>query len=523
MHKFIHRLFHGSTFLIIAIILFGAYLRLHRISEYMTFLGDEGRDMLIVKRMLVDHKFTLLGPTASVGGFFLGPIYYYFMLPFVWLFHLDPIGPAIMVALFGVATIYLVYRFASEVFDEITGLLCASLYAISPLVIAYSRSSWNPNIVPFFSTALMYVLWKTSFNRNKQLLFYVGIIFGIGLQLHYLFLFLFPVIVIFLFFYRYKESILYYLYGLVGFIIGYSFFLIFEIRHGFPNTRSIIQFIFFGKETGFIPQTMMATMSDVLYRLYGRLIFRIPPPEQLNSYTNIWQYMWPLSVWCTIIATLCASIAYVIHVIVSKRIKGLPKENNNRFSAIILFLFWLGVPILLFGLYHKGIYDYYFGLFFALPFLLVGMIIWLLRQSRIGQIIAYILVSILLYINWLGMPFRTPGNNQLRQTKTIARAALDKTNGQKFNFALMTGANSDHAYRYFFEIWGNPPVVIENYDNDPKRTTVTDQLIVICEQSDCHPLGSPLWEIAGFGRADITDQWPISFVNIIRLVHYKGV
>src|SRR4030042_6037624 len=96
---------------LVTILLLAGYERLHNIAGYMTFLGDEGRDVLIVKRMLVDHKFTLLGPTASVGGFFLGPIYYYFMLPFLWLWHMDPVGPAIMVALFGIATTFIVYKF----------------------------------------------------------------------------------------------------------------------------------------------------------------------------------------------------------------------------------------------------------------------------------------------------------------------------------------------------------------------------------------------------------------------------
>jgi hypothetical protein len=52
---------------LLVILCFGAYLRLHKIDLYMTFLGDEGRDVMIVKRMIVDHKWTLLGPTASVG------------------------------------------------------------------------------------------------------------------------------------------------------------------------------------------------------------------------------------------------------------------------------------------------------------------------------------------------------------------------------------------------------------------------------------------------------------------------
>src|SRR3989344_1677571 len=96
-----------------------AYLRIWHISDYMTFLGDEGRDMLVVKRMIVDGKWTLLGPTASVGGFFMGPIYYYFMLPFLWLWRLDPTGPAVMVALFGIATVYLVFRAGRDFFGTI--------------------------------------------------------------------------------------------------------------------------------------------------------------------------------------------------------------------------------------------------------------------------------------------------------------------------------------------------------------------------------------------------------------------
>ena len=159
--------------LLAVILLLGAYVRLYRISEYMTFLGDEGRDMLVVKRMIVDHKFTLLGPTASVGGFFLGPIYYYFMLPFVWAWGLDPTGAAFMVGLFGVATIYLVYRIGRDIFDPWVGLVASSLYALSPIVIAYSRSSWNPNLVPFFSTLLIYFLWRSVARNEKKFLFWI--------------------------------------------------------------------------------------------------------------------------------------------------------------------------------------------------------------------------------------------------------------------------------------------------------------------------------------------------------------
>jgi len=100
--------------LLLSILVFAAFLRLYRIQDYMTFLGDEGRDVLVVYNIL-HGKLTLLGPTASVGGFFLGPIYYYFMAPFLLIFNYNPVGPAVMVALFGIATVWLVYKFIGNI------------------------------------------------------------------------------------------------------------------------------------------------------------------------------------------------------------------------------------------------------------------------------------------------------------------------------------------------------------------------------------------------------------------------
>ncbi len=91
---------------LVLILTLAAFLRFYRLPEYLQFLGDEGRDVLVVMHMIVHHQWTLLGPTASVGGFYTGPIYYYFMLPFLWLSHLDPVGPAVMAALFGLATVF---------------------------------------------------------------------------------------------------------------------------------------------------------------------------------------------------------------------------------------------------------------------------------------------------------------------------------------------------------------------------------------------------------------------------------
>lgn len=495
--------------LLILILIVAAYLRLWRVSEYMTFLGDEGRDMLVVKRMIVDHKFTLLGPTASVGGFFLGPIYYYFMLPFLWLWRLDPTGPSVMVGLFGVATVYLVYRVGKDFFADWVGLVAASLYAVSPLVIAYSRSSWNPNVVPFFSSLLIYLLWRFSTRLRLLDVFWAGIALGIGLQLHYLFTFLGVVTVLWLIFAVPRTKFVRAM-GFVigGFLVGYAPFLLFELRHGFPNTQTLLRFLLEGKETGFEFSQFIKNINEVTFRLFGRLLFRFPQPEWWDRYAAVQQALWFGATRLAIFTSL-GTVAWLA---------------RKRKSAQLL-LFWFVVVVVLFGFYKRGIYDYYFGIVFALPFIFVSHILWFLSRFKpIGIVVSYGIIGFLLYFNLQGMPYTFPPNNQLGQAKTIATEALAKTEAKPFNFALITGNNSDHAYRYFFEIWGQPPVTIENEANDQERRTVTDQLIVICElpKSECKPLGHPLWEIAGFGRAEIVGTWDVSFVTIFKLVHYKG-
>lgn len=89
------------------IILTASFLRLYKIGAYMTFLGDEGRDV-IVAREILSGNLTLLGPRASAGDFF-GPIYYYMIAPFLFLMCYDPVGPAIMVALFGIGTVSYIF------------------------------------------------------------------------------------------------------------------------------------------------------------------------------------------------------------------------------------------------------------------------------------------------------------------------------------------------------------------------------------------------------------------------------
>ncbi len=509
-----------NKIILILILAIAAFYRLYHIVNYMTFLGDEGRDVLIVYDILHGHL-TLLGPTASVGGFFLGPAYYYFMAPFLWLFNYNPVGPAIMVALFGIVTVCLVYKVGKELFGYNVGLISAGLYAISPLVVTYSRSSWNPNPMPFFSLLALYILYKGVLGNKTRFFILAGFLFGIAMQLHYLALFLGVIMGVYVLLYQHVFSrnnilptvIRQYIFIFLGFILGWSPFLAFELRHGFSNIISIFKFIFQSGDTGGNNQ-LLQTIVNVFFRIFGRLIANFPPPEKVALGAHLNLALW----YCATLLLGIVSVGFLFF----KCFKEY-KLRSLDFAKTSLLLVWLILGVGLFGFYTKSIYDYYFGFMFPLPFLIIGFFLKGLWQKRIGKILAVSILLILIWLNSLTLPFRQPMNSQLNQAETISRFVIDKTDNKPFNFALITGGNSDHAYRYFFTLWHRVPMTIQTVALDPKRETVTAQLLVVCEIiPDCHPLGNSLWEIAGFGRAEIVDSWDVSVVKVFKLTHYKG-
>jgi 4-amino-4-deoxy-L-arabinose transferase-like glycosyltransferase len=504
---------HKSWIILAGILLLAAFLRLYRIADYMTFLGDEGRDVLAVKHILDGH-ITLLGPHSSAADFYYGPIYFYMIAPFLWLFRLDPVGPAVFIALLGIVTVWLVYFVGNKFFGAKAGLTAAALYTVSPVVIAYSRSSWNPNPLPFVALLTFFVLYLALIKPRWWKFGLVGFLLGIAIQLQYIALFLIAGISI----YALVGTIstlgkkfilpLFQRWGLifVGFLVGWSPFLAFEVHHNFPNLRTIFYFLL-GKYDMNVPvhTTPFEQVHQAFFMLFGRLVTRFPQITVAHVQEKPETYAWYLA---TMLLGLVAVV--VIWKIQDRLIK-------------LFFLCWLIFGVGLFWFYKKDIYDYYLGFMFPLPFLLLGNVLRLPfteKKLSVAKPLVVLLFLVLFTINLAGLPFRYEPNRQKQQVETISKFVLGKTNNKPFNFALITPGNSDHAYRYYFEILHHSPITIQNSVVDPERKTVTDQLLVVCEDIHCQPLGNPLFEVAGFGRAEIAGEWDVSVVKVYKLVHY---
>lgn len=480
-----------EIFIFFLIILLASFLRLYKIREFVVFLGDEGRDALVVKQILYDRKLTLLGPTASVGGFYLGPIYYYFMIPFMIMSGMDPVGPAVMVALMGITTVALLYWLIRIWYGRFAAVVSSVLYAVSPGIVTFSRSSWNPNPMPLFSLISIFSLYFAIQKQKLRYALLAGIGFGIAIQLHYLGLILGPILAVITFsLARPKNYLKLVLFQSIGFLAGASLYLAFEIRHGFPNIRSVLEFVSrFGGTTG--PRSLNIPL---LFVEINRFTLESILGKSLNFLTKPLTFL------------LIGLAAYVIiHILFSTQ-----KFKPHTFSILTYwFVGMLGISM------YKGQFHYhYFEFLFPVPFLLLGMSLSFIKKTSLKILIS---IAVLISTTFLlaKEPIWVQGSNLIDQTKQITEQVIELSEGKPFNFALITPGNSDHAYRFFLELAGAKPTPLEE--------EVTTQLIVVCEQEidDCHPLGHPLWEIAGFGRAELdkTVEYQAN-INIFRLTHH---
>jgi 4-amino-4-deoxy-L-arabinose transferase-like glycosyltransferase len=497
--------------LLVLIILIGAFLRLYRIADYMTFLGDEGRDAIIVRRLLVHGDLILIGPGTSIGNMYLGPLYYYLIAPSLLLANFSPVGPSIFVALVGLATIYLVWFVGRDWFPSAGSeqvawgaLIAAFLYAISPVIIIYSRSSWNPNVMPFFALLTIYSAWKMWFEHKYFWLIVAGISYAFVLQSHYLGLLLAPVVgtlwLIEVANVKNKQRrrlVKFSMIALAIFLFLMSPLVIFDARHGWNNFNAIKLF-FTQRQTTVSAKPWNALPK--MWPLFVQIISRVV--DAGNELAGKWTAVG--------MAAILLWLSGVKKVFLDKK----------KFYAFLVLIFWIGIALVGVGVYKQNIYDHYFGFLFAAPFLLIGgMAQDIIDKHKLrGTWLVVTAVIIIAYFDFKNNPLRFAPNMQLSRTKEVAAFIEDKANGQDFNLAVIAERNYEDAYQYFLENW-NTGVI----DIDPLRSeqTIKDQLFVVCElpREKCDPTHNPKAEVANFGWSKIDGEWEFSGVTIYKLVH----
>ena len=455
----------------------------------MEFLGDQGRDVVIIKDFLQNGNLFFIGPQTSIGNMYLGPFFYYLIAPSLFLSNYNPVGPAIFIAFLSVATVFLIYFVGNRWFSRSVGLISAFLFAISPVVIKYSNFIWNPNVMPFFSLLFVYFFFESFRSKKYHLFLYASLSFVMVINSHYLGLALLPF------------TGLFWLYNLIKFIktkskqlkpfLKYTFLaafifilsltpqILFDIKHDGQNSKALLTFFTY-RET---------TVNIKAYKA-------IPEMPALFNQINT-----DLLAGRNETVGLIISIVFIIGLL-----PLIFKLNKQKNSSLIIF-FWYLSGLVALALYKQHVYAHYFAFLFPAVFILAG---FLINKFKLIGIPFLILITV---VSFIENPFRYQPNNQLKTVNQIADLIIINSDNQDFNFALLAKQNYDPPYRY---VLGNKQAKIVNLPDN-----MTEQLFVVCEpfQIDCNPINNPEWSVAAFGWAKIDNQWEVNGIKVFKLVH----
>lgn len=478
--------------LLLAVLLLALFLRLFRIDGFLTFLGDEGRDVRIVRDLITEGNLVFVGPQTSVGNMYLGPLYYYMMAPALFLSGLNPVGPAIMVALLSVLTVWFTWYVGRKWFGKNAAFIAALLYAVSPVAIIYGRTSWNPNPMPLFALLSIWGIYEVFQNKKYFWLPLIGISTAFALQMHYLGLLLLPTLGIFWFLSlknikKDKLSINKFSKNTVIAVLIFLFLMsplvLFDIKHQGINLKAFSSLI--STKSGVFNLGAVLTKPFYLFTFSSSsLLTGIEKP--------------------TLLVTIFTSIISAIFLLI----------NRNKIQIKIIFS-WIFVTILGLGLYNQPIYIHYLGLIYPAIFLLFGALISSLSKvsSPLRWVVCFLLAIFVANTLRTSPTFDNP-NYQLRRTEEIADLIIRESRGESFNLGLIAKNNYDESYRYILE---NKKAALEKDQN-----IITNQLFVICEDGDkCKPEGHSQYQIAIFGIAHIDQEWQIDNIKIYRLIHTK--
>lgn len=480
MSKFNFKNIIKQNWLILILTLIGAFLRFYNFKSTLVFLGDQGRDAFVVYKLIKEGDPILIGPTTSVGKIQLGPLYYYFMAPFLWLSNFNPIGPAFAVALLGTLTIPVFYFILKKMFNNKVAVIASVLYTFSDIVIANTRGSWNPNPMPFVIILLLYSIYQFYSNKKYSYIIWTFIFFSIALQLHYMVLLLTPMLlaIAFLTFIQnkkdIKEIVKNSLIGLLVFIAFLVPLIIFDLRHNFINYEGFIDFFQKGHHTqnSFSINKIFNSIENRLFEITGNFF-------KLNTFPQIRRIF---------------SYLFLILFL------SLFAKNKKRKEYQIIFITFL-TSLLGLTLYEGDVFEHYLTFYYPIPFIVISLIIE--KLWNINKFINYLIVFVFILnilLNLKAYRYFNPQGWKIDDIEKVADNIAKDSNNIKYNIILLDDSKDYRGmnYRYFLHIKKSNIADFEDFNNINFIYLITQKEIP--DNSDLH-----IWEFQTFLQNTLED------------------
>jgi 4-amino-4-deoxy-L-arabinose transferase-like glycosyltransferase len=416
--------FLKKNWLLILILAVGLFLRLYNGKELFGYDHDQDLAGWIIKDIVVNHHLRLIGQLTSTPGVFIGPLFYYLLIPFYLAFKMDPIGGIYLIAFIGLFAIWSAYFVFSKVFNRNVGIIGALIYAISPYTVFNDR-----NVVPTMPL-MLWAIWFLYSNfliikgDQKKGFILSAVLVALIWHINFGLAILLPIYFVSLILSKKKIDFKALLISFVVLVLLSSPLILFEVRHGFSQTKAVIY-------------SATASQGDVL-KGFAKIakVYDVVTKDVTNI---LWGYPAgvpkPLAFWIVLPAS--------IFVFIKRKIKK---------GTFLVMALWLIITAGFFSLYSKPVSEYYLDSLTIVWIAFISVIISSLIESKKLKIFGYVLIVAFIIVSanrFITYPVDKNGYVERNEVISYIKSDAALHNYPCVAISYITDPGYNLGYRYF--------------------------------------------------------------------------
>ncbi|PIY79032.1 MAG: hypothetical protein COY81_04700 [Candidatus Pacebacteria bacterium CG_4_10_14_0_8_um_filter_43_12] len=430
---------------LVLICLLGLVLRLYRLPEMASYDFDQEYVTTFVLQVVREYPIRLVGQGLSVQGLFMGPFYFYALVPFYLLFGLDPLGGVVGSVLLGMVTVIAYYFVVSKLFSRQAGLWAALIRSISTYAMFADWvmvPSYGSDVAALAVLYLFFLIWKnkTQLASDKiKLHWYLPallFIFGLFTSFHPIQFPFWLVFIILLIIWKPKFNWVDWLFGCFAFLIPIAPILLFDYFRKWSMIRQIL--LMFTGTSDFSQSIVLNIRAEYILKAINYHWF-----ELLALSKDSQAFGWLTLLTCILFAF------FTIYL------------NQRKLFLFHLFVFVL--TVLIFYLYYvffpAPVPEYYLRVTQIFMTMYLGIFIAGLKRIKFGWLIQLVAVAMLVFLNFhtLWQHWQSSDLTSLAYKQRVIKHIIEQANGQPFQVSYVTQPGWRSGFASLFELYQARP------------------------------------------------------------------
>ncbi len=247
-------------FLLILILIVGAYLRFYNFQSRISLSADSARDAFVALEGTRLLQFPIVGPFTSVAPVVSSPWYWIQLIIAEGVLG-TPYAPWILIAIYSFLTIIVMYKIGILLENRWLGLVAAITASLSPQLISDAKALNNHAVIIFFVSVVIYLFLKLLKEGPKtHLAILFGAFVGMTISTHYQAIGIITLPISLLFFgKKYLKTL-----AIIGIsiIIMLLPLLVFELLNHWYNTKNIIRYLTVDQYKIYVAKRWLTYISD---------------------------------------------------------------------------------------------------------------------------------------------------------------------------------------------------------------------------------------------------------------------